>query len=105
MFSTFDLKSAYHKISRIESDRKYAAFEANGKLYEFTRISLNVKNGVVEFQRKMREFTEEENLNGAFHMLITSQSLGTIRLTMIVTWPIFLMRFSAESLNQVVVKQ
>ena len=66
MFSTFDLKSAYHKISPIESDRKYAAFEANGKLYEFTGISLSVKYGVVEFQCKMHEFIEEENLNGAF---------------------------------------
>ena len=66
MFSTFDLKSAYHEISRIESDRKYKAFETNGKLYEFTGISLSVKNGVAEFQRKMREFIEEENLNGAF---------------------------------------
>ena len=34
VFSTFDLRSAYHQIKIIESERKYTAFEANGKLYE-----------------------------------------------------------------------
>ena len=50
MFSTFDLKSAYHHISLIESEQKYTVFGANGN----------------EFQRKMREFIEVENLNGGF---------------------------------------
>ena len=44
---------------------KYTAFEANGKLYKFTRIPFGEKNGVAEFQRLMREFIEE-NLNGTF---------------------------------------
>ena len=51
------------------SDRKYTAFEANGKLFKFTRIPFGVKNGVVEFQRKMFEFIAEENLMGAFSYL------------------------------------
>ena len=63
---TFDLKSAYHQIILIESEQNYTAIEANGKLYEFTRILFGVKNGVAEFQHKMREFFEKENLKGAF---------------------------------------
>ena len=66
VFSTFDLKNAYHQISVIESNQKYTAFETNGKLYELTRISFGVKNGVAEFQRKMRQFIVEKNLNEAF---------------------------------------
>ena len=38
VFSTFDLKSAYHQIRIKKCDRKFAAFEANGNLYQFTRI-------------------------------------------------------------------
>ena len=49
-----------------ESERKDTAFEANGKLYEFTRLPFGVKNGVAEFQRKMSEFIEQEELSGAF---------------------------------------
>ena len=32
VYSTFDLKSAYHQIPILESDRPYTAFEADGKL-------------------------------------------------------------------------
>ena len=39
-FSTFDLKSAYHQISIPEYDRKYTAFEANGKLWQFMRMAM-----------------------------------------------------------------
>ena len=35
VFSTFDLKSAYHQVEITSEDRIYTAFEANGKLYEF----------------------------------------------------------------------
>ena len=42
-FSTFDLRSAYHQIQIVESERKYTAFEANGKLYEFNWIPIGVK--------------------------------------------------------------
>ena len=53
IFSTFDLRSAYHQIKTINSEQKLTAFEANGKLYEFTRIPFCVKNGVAAFQRKI----------------------------------------------------
>ena len=38
VFSTFDLHSAYHQIQITEKDRPFTAFEASGKLWEFTRI-------------------------------------------------------------------
>ena len=40
VYSTFDLKSAYHQVPIKESDRKYTGFEANGRLYQFCRIPL-----------------------------------------------------------------
>ena len=69
VFSTFDLRNAYHQIKLRESERKYTAFEANGKLYEFTRIPLGAKNDVAKFQRKMCEFIADENLLCAFSHL------------------------------------
>ena len=69
VFSTFDLRSAYHQIKIIESERKYTAFEANGKLYEFNRIPFGVKNEVAVFQRVISHFVENENLKDTFPCL------------------------------------
>ena len=69
VFSTFDVKSAYHQIKIKESDKIYTGFEANGRLYQFTRIPFGVKNGVAAFQRKMDGIVEEDNLEGTFPYL------------------------------------
>ena len=69
VFSTFDLKSAYHQIPIDEAEKPYTAFEANGKLYEFNRIPFGVTNGVPQFQRKMQEIVEDEKLCGTFPYL------------------------------------
>ena len=53
----------------VESECKYTAFEANGKLYEFTRIPFGVKNGVAAFQRIMSQFVEQESLRDTFPYL------------------------------------
>ena len=66
VFSTFDLKSAYHQIAIKESDKKYTAFEANGRLYQFCRIPFGLTNGVAVFQRSMDKLVEEENLRDTF---------------------------------------
>ena len=62
VFSTFDLRSAYHQVELVPSERKFTAFEANGNLFEFTRIPFGVKNGVAVFQRKITQFISEEKL-------------------------------------------
>jgi len=69
VFSTFDLRTAYHQIKITDSECKYTAFEANGGLYEFTRIPFGVKNGVAAFQRTIAQFIEEENLRDTFAYL------------------------------------
>ena len=53
VFSTVDLKSAYHQIPLREEDKAYTAFEASGGLYQFTRLPFGVTNGVACFQRIM----------------------------------------------------
>ena len=66
VFSTFDLKRAYHQIPIIESDKKYTAFEAKGKLFQFCMIPYGVTNGVPMFQRSMDKIVEEESLTDTF---------------------------------------
>ena len=69
VFSTFDLKSAYHQIPIDESDKPYTAFEACGKLWEFNSIPFGVTNGIPQFQRVMDALVEEDGLKGTFPYL------------------------------------
>ena len=65
-FSTFDLKSAYHQVPIREEDRKYTAFEADGKLWEFTTVPFGVTNGVSAFQRTIDKVLEVEGVSDTF---------------------------------------
>ena len=69
VFSTFDLKNAYHQLPICDSDKKYTGFEAHGKLYQFCRIPFGVTNGVAVFQRQMDKIIEEEKLMDTFSYL------------------------------------
>ncbi|XP_068245363.1 uncharacterized protein [Palaemon carinicauda] len=69
VFSTFELKSAYHQIRIKESERKYTAFEGAGKLFQFCRIPFGVTNGVAAFQRAMDKLVEDEKLKETFPYL------------------------------------
>lgn len=64
VFSSIDLRSAYHQIPIPEEDRTYTAFEACGKLYHFTRIPFGVRNGVPAFQRSLTKIIAMEGLEG-----------------------------------------
>jgi transposase InsO family protein len=69
VFSTIDLRSAYHQVPIRQEDKPYTAFESSGSLYQFTRIPFGVTNGVACFQRIMDSFISEEKLAGTFAYL------------------------------------
>ena len=66
MFSTIALKSAYHQVPLKPEEKHYTAFEACGRLYQFTRVPFGVTNGVPCFQRIMDTFIKKENLAGTY---------------------------------------
>ena len=45
LYSTFDLRSAYHQIPIRDCDKPYTAFETNGRLCHFNRVPFGVTNG------------------------------------------------------------
>lgn len=69
VFSSIDLKSAYHQIPIADSEKFYTAFEACGRLYQFRRIPFGVTNGVACFQRTLDKIISDENLKGVFTYL------------------------------------
>ena len=69
VFSTIDLKSAYHQVQLRNEDKKFTAFEANGRLYQFRRMPFGVTNGVATFQRIMNNFIAKEGLLDTFAYL------------------------------------
>lgn len=69
VFSTIDLRSAYHQIPIREEDKYYTAFEADGNLYQFKRIPFGVTNGVAAFQRVIDEVIRVENLKDTYAYL------------------------------------
>ncbi|XP_018403046.1 PREDICTED: uncharacterized protein LOC108779970 [Cyphomyrmex costatus] len=69
VFSTIDLESAYHQLPILKSERKYTAFEAGGKLYQFLRVPFGVTNGVACFQRIIDQIVQDEGLEDTFPYL------------------------------------
>ena len=69
VFSTIDLRSAYHQIPIKESDKKFTAFQALNKLYQFKRLPFGLTNGVAVFQRQMDQMVENYNLTDTFPYL------------------------------------
>ena len=65
-FSKVDLKSAYHQVKIHPEDRPYTAFEADGNLYQFTRLPFGIKNAVPTFQRIMDDIVRKFNLQKTY---------------------------------------
>ena len=69
IFSTFDLKSAYHQVPILPKERPFTAFEADGQLLQFTRVPFGVTNGVAHFQRTINSLIKENNLQSTWAYL------------------------------------
>ena len=69
MLSTLDLKSAYYQIPLCPADRPFTAFEADVKLYQYTRLPFGVTNGVSCFQRIVDNLIEKYDLIGTYAYL------------------------------------
>ena len=69
VFSSIDLKSAYHQVPLKEEDKPFTAFEADEGLYQFTRLPFGVTNGVGCFQRCVNEFISQNSLKDTFAYL------------------------------------
>ena len=68
-FSTLDLRSAYHQIPLSENDKLYTAFEAGGRLYQFSRMPFGITNGISYFQKIMDEIISGHALPDTFSYL------------------------------------
>ena len=73
MLSTIDLKSAYQLLSLKVDDKIYTAFEACGRLYQFTLLPFGVANGVAYFQRIMMQLVEKVSTLRQYHRLWNSK--------------------------------
>ena len=66
VFTAIDMKSAYHQIPLKAEDRPLTAFEADGGLWQFTRLPPGVTNGGSCFQRCINNFIQSESVPDTF---------------------------------------
>ena len=69
VFTTIDLKSAYHQIELDPREREYTAFQSGNDLYQWRRLPFGLTNAVPEFQRAINHFIEQNSLKGCFPYL------------------------------------
>ena len=69
VFSTFDLKWTYHQVPLQQTKKKFMAFEANEKVYQYHRISFDVTNWIAVFQQEMDKLIQEQTLKDTFSYL------------------------------------
>ena len=69
VFSTLDLKSAYHQVPLQNDDKHFTAFEAAGNLYQFKRVPFGVTNGVACFQRIIDNVIRSDKLQKTYAYL------------------------------------
>ena len=69
IYSALDLKSAYHQMELPEGVRMYTAFEADERLYQFTRLPFGLKNAVPCCQRIIDRIIEENCYKGTYAYL------------------------------------
>ena len=69
LFSTFNVKNAYHQIPLRETETIFTAFEALGDLYEFVVLPFGVTKGVTAFQRIIDNVITQEGFKDTFPYL------------------------------------
>ena len=62
VFTTIDLKHAYHQVALKPEEYHLTAFEALNRLYEFKRLPFGCTNAVPIFQRTMDNLIKTNNL-------------------------------------------
>ena len=75
VFSTLDLKSAFHQVELSADDRIFTAFEADGQLFQFIRLPFGLKNAVPSFQRIIDNIIENNNCQGT-HAYLDNITVG-----------------------------
>ena len=69
VFTSIDLKSAYHQVPLKDSDKPFTAFEAEGELWQYKRMPFGVTNGGSCFQRYMNSLIRERGNEDTFAYL------------------------------------
>ena len=69
IFSRIDLRSAYHQLALHPDDYKLTAFEACGRLFEWTRLPFGCTNAVAIFQRTMDYLISANSLKNTYSYL------------------------------------
>lgn len=69
IYSTLDLRSAYHQVKLADSDKPYTGFEALGQLYQFRRMPFGLTNAVPCFQRIINDLILKNKCEGTFAYL------------------------------------
>ena len=82
VFSTLDLKSAYHQIPIREGEKADTTFEGNGKFYHFCRVPFGITNGVAVFQRTINDIIDHNQLEGTFAYVDNITIVGATRKSM-----------------------
>jgi len=68
-YSSLDLQSAHRQVPLLSKERKFSAFEVNGRLYQFKRIPFGLKNAVACFQCVIDDIIATYDCKGLFAYL------------------------------------
>ena len=69
IYSILDMSSAYHQVEIPACDRMYTAFQAEGLLWQWKRITFGLTNGVPCFQRNIDEIIKSNKCTGTYAYL------------------------------------
>ena len=62
LYRSLDLRSAYHQVPLLESERQYTSFEPGSKLHQSKRSPFDATSSVPAFHRVMDEFVRDNHL-------------------------------------------